>query len=74
MMELLLRFPCTPGNSAQLSLRTPTELDTLCFILILIHYTSLSGDVINTNTSVGAQPTVELEFQKIPGKNSCVTH
>ena len=32
--------------------RTPTVLNTLCFFLIIIHYTSLSADVINTNTSV----------------------
>ena len=28
----------------------------------------MATDVINTNTSVGAQPTGELELQKIPGK------
>ena len=32
--------------------RTPTVLNTLVFFLIIIHYTSLSTDVINTNTSV----------------------
>ena len=32
--------------------RTPTMLNTLWFFLIIIHDTSLSSDVINTNTSV----------------------
>ena len=45
---------CKLGNSAQFSIRTPIELNTLCFVLILIHYTSLNGDFVNTNTPVCA--------------------
>ena len=37
---------CKLGNSAQFSIRTPIELNTLCFVLILIHYTSLIGDFV----------------------------
>ena len=53
---------CKLGNSAQFPMKTANELNTLCFVLMIIHYTPLSCDVNNTNTSVCAQPMGELQF------------
>ena len=47
--------------------RTPTMLNTLWFFLIIIHDTSLSSDVINTNTSV-------CRIKKKTGKKSGAPH
>ena len=65
---------CKLGNSAQFSIKTPIELNTLCFVLMIIHCTSRSCHVIYTNTSVCAQRMGELEFKKIPRKSSTATH
>ena len=42
---------CKLGYWAQFSMTAPTELNTLCFTSILIHYTSVGGDVINTKSA-----------------------
>ena len=65
---------CKLGNSAQFSIKTPIELNTLCFVLMIIHCTSRSCHVIYTNTSVCAQRMGELEFKKIPRKSSTAIH
>ena len=57
---------CKLGNSAQFSIKTPIELNTFCFVLMIIHCTSRSCHVIYTNTSVCAQRMGELEFKKTP--------
>ena len=65
---------CKLGNSAQFSRKTPIELNTLCFVLMIIHCTSRSCHIIYTNTSVCAQRMSELEFKKIPRKSSTAIH
>ena len=65
---------CQLGNSAQFSIKTPIELNTLCFVLMIIHCTSRSCHFIYTNTSVCAQRMGELELKKIPRKSSTSTH
>ena len=65
---------CKLGNSAQFAIKTPIELNTLCFVLMIIHCTSRSCHVIYTNTSVCAQRMGELEFKKIPRKSSTAIH
>ena len=65
---------CKLGNSAQFSIKTPIELNTLCFVLMIIYCTSRSCHVIYTNTSVCAQRMGELELKKKPRKSSTAIH
>ena len=59
---------CKLGNSAQFLIKTPIKLNTLCFVLMIIHCTSRSCHVMYTNTSVCAQRMGELEFKKNTAK------
>ena len=55
---------CKLGYSAQFSITAPTELNTLCFASILIHYTSVGGDVITTKSAAieKSVPTLQINL------------
>ena len=55
---------CKLGYSAQFSIAAPTELNTLCFTSILIHYTSVGGDVITTKSASikKSAPTLQMNL------------
>ena len=55
---------CKLGYSAQFSIAAPTELNTLCFTSILIHYTSVGGDVITTKSAAikKSVPTLQMNL------------